>query len=62
MIKQLKSFTVNVVAGANVATVLLMLGAGYADRINPISHPMLSNLGMSYDIDESSGKTNIGWE
>ena len=48
MIKQLKSFTVNVVAGANVATVLLMLGAGYADRINPISHPMLSNLGMLF--------------
>ena len=48
MIKQLKTFTVNVVAGANVATVLLMLASGYADRINPISHPMLSNLGMLF--------------
>ena len=48
MIKQLKTFTVNVVAGANVATVLLMLSSGYADRINPISHPMLSNLGMLF--------------
>jgi endonuclease/exonuclease/phosphatase family metal-dependent hydrolase len=48
MIKQLKAFTINIIAGANVATVLLMLGAGYADHINPTSHPMLSNLGMLF--------------
>lgn len=48
MIKQLKAFTINVVAGANLATVLLMLTAGYADHINPTSHPMLSSLGMLF--------------
>ena len=48
MIKQLKAFTINIIAGANVATVLLMLAAGYADHINPTSHPMLSNLGMLF--------------
>jgi endonuclease/exonuclease/phosphatase family metal-dependent hydrolase len=48
MIKQLKAFTINIVAGANVATVLLMLAAGYADHINPAEHPMLSNLGMLF--------------
>ena len=48
MIKQLKAFTINIIAGANVATVLLMLAAGYADHINPASHPMLSNLGMLF--------------
>ena len=48
MIKQLKAFTINIVAGANVATVLLMLAAGYADHINPVDHPMLSNLGMIF--------------
>lgn len=48
MIKQLKAFTINVVAGANLATVLLMLTAGYADHINPASHPMLSSLGMLF--------------
>ena len=48
MIKQLKTLTINIVAGANVATVLLMLASGYADRINPASHPMLSNLGMVF--------------
>ena len=48
MIKQLKSLTVNIVAGANVATVLLMVLAGYSDRINPVEHPMLSNIGMTF--------------
>ena len=48
MIKQLKTFTINIVAGANIATVLLMLAAGYADHINPADHPMLSNMGMLF--------------
>ena len=34
MIKQLKTLTVNIFAGANVATVLLMLAAGYSDRVS----------------------------
>ena len=50
MIKQLKSFTVNMIAGANVATILLMTLAGYADRINPVEHPMLSCMGMTFPI------------
>ena len=50
MIKQLKSFTVNLVAGANVATVLLMLLAGYADHIDPSAHPTLSCMGMTFPI------------
>ena len=31
MIKQLKTLTVNIFAGANVAIVLLMLATGYSD-------------------------------
>ena len=50
MIKQFKSFTINLVAGANIATVILMLGAGYSDRLNPADHPMLSCLGMAFPI------------
>ena len=50
MIKQLKSFTVNMVAGANVATILLMVLAGYADRINPVEHPLLSCMGMTFPV------------
>ena len=48
MIKQIKAFTINIIAGANVATVLLMLASGYADRIHPTEHQMLSNLGMLF--------------
>ena len=50
MIKQLKSFTINMIAGANVATILLMVLAGYADRINPVEHPLLSCMGMTFPI------------
>ena len=50
MIKQLKSFTINMIAGANVATILLMVLAGYADRINPVEYPLLSCMGMTFPI------------
>ena len=50
MIKQLKTLTINIFAGANVATVLLMLAAGYSDRISPVSYPLLSNLGMIFPV------------
>ena len=48
MIKQLKTFTVNLVAGANVATIALMLLCGYSDRFSPVDYPLLSWLGMVF--------------
>ena len=48
MIKQLKQFSVNMVAGANVATVIILLLTGYSDRLSPIDYPMLSCLGMVF--------------
>ena len=48
MIKQLKQITVNMVSGANVATVLLMLATGYSDRISPAAHPMMTPFGMVF--------------
>ena len=50
MIKQIKSFVVNLIAGANIATILLMLLAGYSDRLNPEQHPILSVMGMTFPI------------
>ena len=50
MIKQLKQFTVNLIAGANVATIGLMLAAGFADRINPAGHPLLACAGMAFPV------------
>ena len=37
-------------AGANVATVITMLLAGYSDRLNPADHPLLSTMGMSFPL------------
>ncbi len=50
MIKQLKSFVVNLIAGANIATILLMLLAGYSDRLDPEQHPILSVMGMTFPV------------
>ena len=50
MIKQLKTFTINMVAGANIATVILMLCSGFSDRLNPADHPQLSCFGMAFPI------------
>ena len=50
MIKQLKQFTINLVAGANIATVAIMLLSGYSDRLNPIDYPLLACLGMAFPM------------
>ena len=50
MIKQLKKFTVNLIAGANIATVAMMLLTGFADRFHPASYPSLSCLGMVFPL------------
>ena len=50
MIKKLKHITIQLIAGANIASVVLMLLAGYSDRINPIDHPMLSTIGMTFPV------------
>lgn len=36
------------IAGANVVTVLLMLMTGFADYVNPVSHPYLSITGLLF--------------
>ena len=36
------------IAGANVATVIVMLLVGYSDRLNPADHPLLSTVGMTF--------------
>ena len=50
MIKQLKSITVNVIAGANVAVVLLMLAVGYSYRFSPADWPVLGWLGLTFPL------------
>ena len=50
MIKQLKKFTLRMIAGANVATIIVMLLVGFSDRLNPVDHPMLSTVGMTFPV------------
>ena len=50
MIKQLKTFTINLVAGANIATVILMLLAGYSDRFDPAEHPVIACLNLAFPV------------
>lgn len=48
MIKHIKQIVLNLMAGANVAIVLLMLATGYSDRFSPAVYPQLSPLGMTF--------------
>ena len=46
--KGLKRFTANMIMGANVASIVLMLLVGYSDRLDPQEHPLLSCLGLTF--------------
>ena len=50
MIKQLKSITINIVAGANACVVLMMLLTAYSDHFNPTHHAFLSVLGLGFPV------------
>jgi len=50
VIKKLKTFTIQMLMGANVATIVLMLFAGYSDRLHPADHPLLSTAGMTFPV------------
>ena len=50
MIKQLKKFTVQMMAGANIATIIVMCLVGYSDRLSPTEHPVLSCVGMTFPL------------
>ena len=42
--KTMKDFTLRIIAGANIATIVVMLLIGYSDRVNPTNHPHIANL------------------
>lgn len=37
-------------AGANIATIVVMCLVGYSDRLNPVDHPVMSCIGMTFPI------------
>lgn len=46
----MKDFTIRLIAGANIATIIAMLAVGYSDHINPASHPLLANVGLVFPV------------
>lgn len=50
MFKQFKHFTLQMVAGANVVTIIVMLLIGYSDRLQPQTFPLLANIGLTYPL------------
>ncbi|MDO4159800.1 MAG: endonuclease/exonuclease/phosphatase family protein [Prevotellaceae bacterium] len=48
MIGQFKKFTLQMIAGANIATAIIMLLIGFSDRISPENHPILSSAGLAF--------------
>lgn len=46
MKKKLTQLVLRIVAGANVATIVLLLLVAYSDRIDPEAHPLLACVGM----------------
>lgn len=50
MVRQIRDFTLQIIAGANVVTVVVMLLIGLSDRINPVEHPLLANAGLLFPV------------
>ncbi len=48
--KGLKEVTVQMVSGANIATLVMMLLVGYAGRLSPVAHPTLSTLTLGFPL------------
>ncbi|MCD8203351.1 MAG: endonuclease/exonuclease/phosphatase family protein [Prevotella sp.] len=50
MLRRLKTFTLQIIAGVNIITAIIMFLIGMSDRINPVVHPMLSNIGLLFPV------------
>lgn len=50
MVKRVKKFTLQMIAGANVASAIIMLLVGNVDKLHPAEHPMLSTLGLIFPL------------
>lgn len=46
--KKARSIAQKAVAGANIATILVMLLVGYSDRISPVGHPLAAVIGLAF--------------
>lgn len=46
----MKDFTLRLIAGVNIAVIVVMLAIGYSDRIDPVQHPLLANVGLVFPV------------
>lgn len=46
--EKIKDLTLQIIAGANVATAVTMFLVGLSDRINPTEHPIMANIGLIF--------------
>jgi hypothetical protein len=50
MLRDIKRFTLQIVAGANLATIFIMTFVGFSDRFNPVKHQLLANVGLVFPV------------
>lgn len=50
MFKELKQFTVRMIAGSNIATIVILFLVGYSDLLRPENFPTLSTVGLLFPI------------
>lgn len=48
--KTIGKFTLQILAGANLALILVMFLVGYSDRVNPADHPFIAVIGLSFPV------------
>ncbi|MDD6436567.1 MAG: endonuclease/exonuclease/phosphatase family protein [Prevotella sp.] len=46
--RKFRSFTLQLIAGANIASVIAMTAVGYSDHLDPIAFPLLSIVGLAF--------------
>ena len=49
-LKKLRRVTRRILIAINVAAIVLLLVVGFADRLDPIAHPLLANLGLAMPL------------
>lgn len=54
MFDGIKNFTIRMIAGANVASVILMMAVGYSDHLSPEHFALLSTAGLFFPLSFSS--------
>lgn len=50
MFNGIKNFTIRMIAGANVASVILMMAVGYSDHLSPEHFALLSTAGLFFPL------------